>query len=166
MKKHSAVYLVSAPLMIAVLTVLDQLSKKWAVESLRGTAGKPFIPGILKFSYVENRGMAFGLMQDARTAFIILTVLTLGLLAFAYLYLPEVKKFRPLSLGLVFIFAGAVGNFIDRVKLGYVVDFLELDFMQFPVFNLADCFVTWTAVILVLLLLFRYKESDLQEIGL
>ena len=60
--------------------------------------------------------------------------------------------------------AGAIGNFIDRLRLGYVVDYLKLEFISFPVFNLADCFLTWTAVLLALLFIFYYKNEDLDQI--
>ena len=160
MKKHSCFYWLGGFLLTAALVAADQLTKAQAVLKLKGTMGREFVPGLLRLSYVENHGMAFGLLQDARLLFILMTVIIGGVLIYAYAWLPEQKKLRPLSLGIIFILAGALGNFIDRLRQGYVVDFLELDFMRFPVFNLADIFVTWTAVILAVLMLFYYKDSD------
>lgn len=144
----------------------DQLTKYLAVKDLKGAAPREIIPGILGLSYVENRGMSFGLLQGQRWLFIVITVLVCLFLVWIYFRIPETKRFRPLSGCVLFIFAGAFGNFIDRLRQGYVVDFLELKFMSFPVFNVADCYITWTAVVLLFLLLFYYKEDELKEIRL
>ena len=148
------------------LIAADQISKALAVRDLKGAGSKTLIPGVLGLSYVENRGMSFGLLQGQRVLFIALTVLICLFLVWVYLRIPETKRFRPLSGCVLFIFAGAFGNFIDRLGQGYVVDFLELKFMSFPVFNVADCYITWTAVVLLFLLLFYYKEDELKEIRL
>lgn len=164
--KHSAIYYILAPVWVLVLVLLDQKLKTLAVAQLKGTAGSSLIPGILGLQYVENHGMAFGLLQNARAFFIIVTVLVLIVFCLLYLAIPEKKRFLPISAGLVFMTAGAVGNFIDRLKLGYVVDYLKLEFISFPVFNLADCFLTWTAVLFALLFIFFYKNEDLEQIHL
>ena len=78
----------------------------------------------------------------------------------------ETQRVRPLAVSVLFIFACAFGNFIDRVRQGFVVDFLELRFISFPVFNIADCYITWTAVVLIFLLMFRYKDEELKQIRL
>ena len=166
MKEHSLKYYLRGILLPLFLIALDQLTKRLAVRDLKGTGGRELIPGLLGFSYVENRGMSFGLLQGQRVLFIVITVLICLLLVWIYLRIPEKKRFRALSLCVLFIFAGAVGNFIDRARQGYVVDFLELRFISFPVFNVADCYITWTAVILALLLALRYKDEELKEIRL
>lgn len=148
------------------LIAADQFTKYLAVQGLKGAAPSVLIPGILGLSYVENRGMSFGLLQGQRTLFILVTVIICLLLIYLYLKIPETKRFNRISVSLLLIFSGAVGNFIDRVRQGYVVDFLELRFMSFPVFNLADCYISWTAVVLALLLLFYYKDEELKEIRL
>ena len=148
------------------LIAADQISKALAVRDLKGAGSKTLIPGVLGLSYVENRGMSFGLLQGQRVLFIALTVLICLFLIWVYLRIPETKRFRPLSACVLLIFSGAVGNFIDRARQGYVVDFLELRFISFPVFNVADCCITWTAVFLAFLLLFHYKEDELKEIRL
>ena len=164
--RHSALYYLLAPLWVLVLVLLDQKVKVLAVKELKGTAGSSMIPGVLGLEYIENHGMAFGLLQDARWFFIAVTVVVLALFALFYLAIPEKKRFLPLSAGLVFMMAGAVGNFIDRLKTGYVVDYLKLEFISFPVFNLADCFLTWTAVLMAILLVFVYRNEDLEQIRL
>ena len=126
--KHSALYLVLAPVWVAALVLLDQRIKTFAVEQVKGTAGSSLIPGVLGLQYVENHGMAFGLLQNARFFFIVVTVLILILFGLLYLSIPEKKRFVPLSAGLVFMTAGAIGNFIDRLKNGYVVDYFKLEF--------------------------------------
>ena len=162
--KHSVMYLVLAPVWVAALVLLDQRIKLFAQAELKGTAGNTLIPGILGLRYVENHGMAFGLLQNARIFFIVVTVLVLILFGLIYLAIPEKKRFFPLSAGVILMSAGAIGNFIDRLRLGYVIDYLNLEFISFPVFNLADCFLTWTAVVMAILLVFVYKNDDLEQI--
>ena len=166
MKNLSLKTILRGILLPLFLIAADQFTKAAAVRSLKGAQPSELVPGVLGLSYVENRGMSFGLLQGQLVLFIVITVLICLFLAYAYLRIPDKKRFAPLSVCLLFIFAGAVGNFIDRARQGYVVDFLELRFMSFPVFNLADCYITWTAVILALLLIFRYKEEELKEIRL
>ncbi len=163
-RKHSPLYYLAGAVWAAALVLLDWRIKQLVVEQLKGSSARSLIPGVLSLEYVENRGMAFGLLQDSRVFFVVVTVLVLIALLAVYRAIPEKKRFRPLSAGVVLIFAGAVGNLIDRVKNGYVVDYFRLDFIRFPVFNLADCYLTWTAAALAVLLIFYYKNEDLQEI--
>ena len=166
MINDSAKHILRGCILPLFLIAADQITKLLAVRDLKGAGPRDLIPGVLGLSYVENRGMSFGLLQGQRWLFIVITVLVCLLLVWLYLRIPETKRFRPLSVCVLFIFAGAVGNFIDRIRQGYVVDFLELRFISFPVFNIADCYITWTAVILACLLLFYYKEDELKEIRL
>ena len=166
MVKHSLRYRLRGILLPLFLIAADQLTKLWAVRSLKESGPRTLIEGVLGLSYVENRGMSFGLLQGQRFLFLAFTLLVCAFLVCVYLRIPETKRFRALSVCVLFILAGAVGNFIDRARQGYVVDFLELRFISFPVFNIADCCITWTAVVLALLLFFRYKDEDLKEIRL
>ncbi len=165
-RKHSLVYYLTAVVWTTALVLLDLKIKELVVEQLKGRSARSLIPGVLSLEYVENRGMAFGMLQDGRIFFIVTTVLVLIALALAYQAIPEKRRFVPLSAGVILIFSGAVGNLIDRVKNGFVVDYLRLDFIRFPVFNLADCYLTWTAAALALLLVFYYKNEDFREIRL
>lgn len=150
------------------LVLMDQISKAVAVQLLGNVgASCKFIPHILRLEYRENTGMAWGLLKDARIFFIIITLLLCGLMLF---FMIKQRKNMPklVSISLSVILAGAVGNFIDRVFLGYVRDFLAFDFFDFPVFNLADSYVTIGASLLIIVLFFtkqgkafiKYLESE------
>ena len=141
------IYTIIAALIIAA----DQVSKIFLAQALKSGRHINVIPKILSLVYVENRGAAFGILQGARIFFIVLTVIVL-IAAIVY-----IVKMRPQSVGeklaLAFIAGGAVGNFIDRAYLGYVRDFLSVDFIDFPVFNIADCFVCVGAALYVIYIL-------------
>lgn len=123
----------------------------------------PVIPGILSFTYLENRGAGFGILQGARWFFIAVTIATLIAIAYYYMKMPKKKPFNYIRAGLVTVAAGAIGNGIDRLLNGFVVDFIHLRFINFPVFNIADIYVTVGAVFLAVLALFFVKEHDLHE---
>lgn len=132
---------------------LDQLSK-WLVVTYLPDGGFELIPGVLRFTYVENRGAAFGMLADHRWVFIIVSTLALAAIAF-YMF-----KFKPegalVRCSLAFIIGGGIGNMIDRMLLSYVIDFI--DFCAFPqvwkwVFNIADSFVCVGAGMLILYLI-------------
>lgn len=145
-----------------VLTALDQWTKRLAVLHLKGQ--EPFVlwKGVFELNYLENRGAAFGIFQGQKAAFLVCTVLILGLVAFYYSRLPKERRFDPIRLVGILLAAGAVGNMIDRVVNSYVVDFLYFKLIDFPVFNVADCYVTVGAALLALLILFYYKEEELE----
>ena len=122
------------------------------------------LPGVFQLLYVENRGAAFGILQNKQWFFVIITVAVLAALLWVLPKIPAERHFLPLSLCLGFIAAGAVGNMIDRIFRGYVVDFLYFQLIDFPVFNVADIYVTTASVVLILLILFLYKEADFDRI--
>jgi len=146
---------------VFVLVLIDRLTKNLAVTHLMGQEPIPIIRGVFELYYLENQGMAFGLLQEQRVFFIIVTVLTLGAITFCYYRIPDTKKYIPLKVVTIFICAGAVGNFIDRMVNGFVVDFFYFKLIDFPVFNMADIYVTGSGIILFVLVLFYYKgEND------
>lgn len=149
---------------IAVLVCLDQWTKALAVAHLKGQPAIPVISGILELRYSENRGAAFGLLQDGRIFFLIVTVIVLAFMGWYFQRIPEKKRFLPVKILLPIIAAGAVGNLIDRLMNGFVVDFIYLSVINFPIFNVADIFVSWSAVLLIILLIFKYKEEDYKEL--
>ena len=119
---------------------------------------------VLELSYLENRGAAFGIFQGKQWPLIIFTVIVLILIIYFYLMrIPAEKHFGLLNGIAILFFAGAIGNFIDRVTQRYVVDFFYFRLINFPVFNVADIYVTVAAVLLILCLLF-YKEEDFERI--
>ena len=139
---------------------MDQLSKSLAVNML-GQVGavQSFIPHFIRFEYRENTGMAWGLLPNARVYFIIVTLI---LAAFLVFLLVRYRKLLPKlsKVALTVILSGAIGNLIDRIFLGYVRDFIAFDFIEFPVFNIADCCVTIGAVLLAISLLLTKPGKD------
>ena len=124
-----------------ILTILDQWTKQLAVIHLQNQPDFSLIPGVLSFHYLENRGAAFGVFQNRQILFLIMTTAILLFILYALWKMPQEKKYRPLRLLSYFITAGAIGNLIDRVRLGYVVDFIYFSLIDFPVFNVADILV-------------------------
>lgn len=148
-----------------VLIVIDQLTKRFAVAHLK--AQEPIIlwNGVFELRYLENRGAAFGILQNQRTFFLILTAILLVVIAYIYLKrIPNESRFRWLDIIAILFFAGAIGNFIDRFVQDYVVDFFYFCLIDFPIFNVADIYVTVAAVLLIILGLFYYKEADFERI--
>lgn len=127
-------------LAIILLVILDQISKYAAVANLKTiNATHPFIEGLLQFRYIHNTGASFGILQGKQTFLIIVTTITL-LLLLVVIY-RNIFKSTTEQIALILIAAGGIGNLIDRVINGYVVDFLDFQFIDFPVFNVADSFV-------------------------
>lgn len=146
----------------AILVGLDQWTKGLVVQSLKGQ--KPFViwNGVFEFYYSENRGAAFGMMQEKQLFFFLIAVLVLGAVAYLIYKMPSDGKYRPLAVCLMMISAGAVSNMIDRVSQGYVVDFLYFKLIDFPIFNVADCYVVIATFSLILLFFFFYSDEELE----
>lgn len=144
--------------------ILDQVTKYLVITHLK--ENEPFViwENVFQLEYLENRGAAFGLFQEQRFFFYLSVILICGLVIWFYTKVPMEKKFLPLRICAVLVTAGALGNFIDRVRLNYVVDFLYLKLIDFPIFNIADIYVTISAFVFFILLLFYYKEEDLEQI--
>lgn len=143
------------PLSILVLLGLDQLSKWWIVEHLSLYQVTSGIPGLFSLTYLRNYGAAFSILQNQQLLFLILTIVVIGA---AMLYLVKnYQKSLWLVASLVLIIAGGLGNFIDRLRLGYVVDMVQLDFMDFAIFNVADSYLSVGVILLILVL---WKEEN------
>ena len=130
----------------AVMVGLDQLTKYWTVQNIPLGEQVPVWPGVFHLTYFRNTGMAFSMLEGARWLFLILTAVVLAALVVAV-----AKKWlrHPLALAaVVFIVGGGIGNMIDRAVQGYVVDMIEVEFMRFAVFNVADSFVCIGAALL------------------
>lgn len=141
------------PILITILLILlDQGTKLWALGSL-----KP----IHSMTFVENRGVAFGMLAGHRWLILVLTGVIAGALIYFYRTLPKKKAYLPLRAALLLVLSGAVGNIIDRVCRGYVVDFFEFPFFDWPVFNVADIYVVAGVILMVLLIVFVLKDEDL-----
>ena len=152
--------LVTDFMLFVILVIADQLTKHLAVVRLKNQAAYNLINGILEFNYLENRGAAFGVLQNQKYFFVFVALIFIGVIVFVLIKVPTQKKYYCLNILLVMIAAGAVGNMIDRVRYDYVVDFIYLVCIQFPIFNVADIYVTTATVILVFQILFVYKTND------
>ena len=149
---------------LAVFAVLivaaDQFTKYLTVAHIPLGTAIPAIPGLFQLTYVQNTGMAFSMLQGGRWFFLITTLLAFAIMGYA------IKKnwiTHPTGLwALAAIAGGAVGNLIDRARFGYVIDMIEVTFMEFAVFNVADCFVVCGAILLVIYAFF-FDKSDKKE---
>ena len=144
-----------------LLILFDQWTKSLAVANLMNQEPCVIVKDVFQLRYLENRGAAFGMMQGQQTFFVISALIAVAIITYVYFKLPWEKRFHPLRAVVLFIAAGAVGNLIDRLVLGYVVDFFYFELIDFPIFNVADIYVTCATIILALLILFYYKEDEL-----
>ncbi len=148
----------------AALVSLDQLTKWLAVITLKNADAIILIPRVLGFSYVENRGAAFGILQGQRVLFLVLTGLVMAVLL-ALLLFGRFRKYWLFNISATLILAGGIGNFIDRLIHAYVVDFIEVLFFEFPVFNVADCYVVVGSILLLVFFFFIYDDKKPPVIG-
>ena len=149
---------------LVLLLIFDQWTKLLAISHLKGQADIELLPGIFSLHYLENHGAAFGILRDQQWVFLILAAGFLVAAVILYLRMPFTARMIPLRISTVFIAAGAVGNMIDRLFRHYVVDFLYFSLIDFPVFNVADIYITCCAVLLVLFVVFYYKDEELESI--
>lgn len=148
-----------------ILILVDQLTKLSAIHHLMGKDPLVLIDGVFELRYLENRGAAFGILQDKKLFFVIFTIIVLCLITYVYLKrIPCEKKFIWMDLICILFVSGAVGNFIDRITKNYVVDFFYFKLINFPIFNVADIYVTVAAFAMIILGLFYYKEEDYNKI--
>ena len=147
---------------IAGITALDQWTKALTLARIPLYGHVPVIDGLFHLTYVQNTGAAFSSFEGMQWLFaLIFAVFTVWLLwEFSGKRLP----FKPLDRALIVaIYAGGLGNMIDRLRLGFVMDMIEVDFINFPVFNVADCFITCGCIALLLHLIFFNKEFWKEE---
>ena len=163
-EKSRTNHYIAAVIGIAVLVFLDQLTKCLAIDRLKGQSPFIIIKEVFQLEYLENRGAAFGLFQNQKIFFFLSVIVICAVVLWFYRKVPMEKRFLPLRLCAVFIVAGAFGNCIDRIRLNYVVDFFYFKLIDFPIFNMADIYVTVSAVALILLVFIYYKEEDLERI--
>ena len=148
-------------LLSALAVGLDQWTKRLAVENLMGNG--PFViwVGVFELLYSENRGAAFRFLQGKHAFLFLLPAAVIGVVLLIRYRMPWSRRYMPLYFSMVLLTSGAVGYMIDRAVQGYVVDFLYFSLIDFPIFNVADCYVVTAAVLLVLLTGFYYKEGEL-----
>ncbi len=144
-----------------LLTVSEQTTKYLAVLHLKNHAAFPLIDGALELRYLENSGAAFGMLQNQKGFLIFVAVIILIFFTYILVKTPVRAKYVWGHIALILIAAGGTGNMIDRIRLNYVVDFIYFSLINFPIFNVADICVTVGTALLMILLLFVYKEDDL-----
>ena len=166
MNKQKLNLLISDFMVMLFLVGIDQITKYFAADFLQGNNGIILINHVFKLQYLENRGAAFGMMQNQKLFFIFITVIILGIIIYVLWKTPNQKKYKKLHFSLIMISSGALGNMIDRLRLNYVVDFLYFNMIDFPIFNIADVYVTISAIYLIFLICFVYKEHDLDFISI
>lgn len=146
-------------LYLALFVISDRLTKYLAVKYLMPIGSAKVLDGIFNLTYVENSGVAFGLFQNMH--FIIVPLNILIVVLCGLIMIKAVKNNKKLfAFSVTLIISGAIGNIIDKILYGYVVDFLEFAFIDFPVFNLADIFVCVGAFMTAIIILFT-KDGDL-----
>lgn len=160
-KKKKVLQLFGDFVFIVLLVIGDWAAKNMAVDYLKGKSDFILIEDVFVLHYLENRGAAFGMLQNQKLFFVFSAVVILTLFAYALIKAPIKKKYNWLHGCIVLISAGAIGNMIDRLRYDYVVDFFYFVLIDFPVFNVADIYVTVGVAILIILYLFYYKEEDL-----
>lgn len=152
MKNYRKLYF---PLAAVMLILLDQLSKQWIVNHIPLNAIRKCVPGIFSLTYLRNYGAAFSILQNQQWFFTVITLAVVG--AACYYFIKNVNGNFWFLFGLLLIISGGIGNFIDRLRLGYVIDMVHLDFMNFAIFNVADSYLTVGVVILFIAL---WKEEE------
>lgn len=146
-----------------ILVIFDQWTKQLAIDHLFEQEDLILIHHVLQLHYLRNTGAAFSILQGRLAIFFVLTPILCLIILYFYMKLPVNKRYLPLHIICVFLLAGAVGNLIDRIRFGYVTDFIYFSLIDFPVFNVADIYVTCSISVLVLLLLFVYKDDELSS---
>ena len=146
---------------VLLLAAIDQISKYMASVNLMFREDIVVIKGLLSLTYHENAGAAFGMFQGGRWFFLVFAVIIAVVIGYYYKNLPDGKVYTFIRFFLILILAGALGNSVDRLVNGYVVDFLQFDFIRFPIFNVADIFVVCGTFLMAITVLFFVKDEEL-----
>ena len=157
--KTAGIWIISL-VAVAGLLLADQWTKHLAVLHLKGQPAVPLIDGVFQLNYIENRGAAFGIMQGRQLFFFFFSVIITLAILYLCVKMPYEAKYNPLRFCAVLIWSGAAGNMIDRLRLDYVVDFFDFCLIDFPVFNVADCYVVVACILFAVLILFYYRDEE------
>lgn len=144
-------------ILLVVIVGCDQLLKYWITTNLALQQVQTLIPNLFSLTYLRNDGAAWSILQGKQLFFMLLTPIVI--LVLGYLLFKARRQQSIYALGLTFMIAGALGNFIDRLRLGYVVDMFQLDFINFPIFNLADSALTVGVILVFVYLIFFADEK-------
>ncbi|OON99603.1 MAG: signal peptidase II [Epulopiscium sp. Nele67-Bin004] len=153
-------------LLIILLVGLDQWTKYWALTELKFRDDIVLWENVFHLKYVENRGAAFGMMQDRQVLFIVITAIVLITIVRYWRHIPKNVFGRIYKISLILIVSGALGNLIDRALLGYVVDLFYFVLIDFPVFNVADiCVVAGTIIFCITMILEEIQQKKQARIN-
>lgn len=144
-------------IIIVIIIFIDQISKYLTTSYLKPIGSITILKNVFNLTYVENRGAAFGILQNQRWLFIVLTII-IAIAVACYLILNRNESLI-LRISLSMILGGAIGNLIDRIRLGYVVDMLHFSLIDFPVFNVADSFIVIGTILLGYYILFMAEKE-------
>lgn len=152
-------------LVCVILVVFDQITKVFARNTIKKA---PIVlwDGVFELYYHENRGSIWGILQGKVDILLIVSVILLALLVYVYVKMPKTKFYQPLFWVLVVLMAGALGNSIDRLFFGFVTDFLYFKLINFPIFNVADCYITVCSVLTILLVCTVYRNDEFTFLSL
>ncbi len=145
----------------------DQVSKYLVLQNIDMYEKVDVIPGLFHFTYIENKGAAFGMLSEHRWVFLAVSTVAIG--AFLFYMIKYRPKDKLLNVAIAMVVGGGIGNMIDRVARGSVVDFIDVDFMSFYVFNIADIFVCVGCGLMILYLIIseiketKAKKAEKQE---
>ena len=144
-------------IIILLLIGLDQLSKIWAINDLKAIGSIPIIQNMFHLTYVENRGAAFGMLENNQIIFIIVALVA-SIFGLYYLHTKKINLIG--KTGIILIISGAIGNAIDRLRLGFVVDYFDFRIIWEYVFNIADVFVVVGTILLCVYIIFYEEKSN------
>ncbi len=164
-KTNKTVKIFVSAILIIVFVLIDQAFKSMAISLLKDKSDLIIIKDVLQLHYLENTGAAFSMLEGQQQLFAITTPILVLILIYILYKMPASQKYKALDYIIVFVISGAIGNYIDRISKNYVVDFIYFSLINFPVFNVADIYVTCSVIVLILLVLFYYKDEDFDEIG-
>lgn len=150
-------------LIIFLLVALDQITKYLSIQYLKGEGSVSFLPGFIELKYTENTGAAFSILEGQTILFVLITV---AVLIFIF-FMIKTKKVKHITgkVASIIIISGAIGNLIDRILHGFVVDMFNFTFMNFAIFNVADIYITIGGMILCVYILFYYDKDNLEKIN-
>ena len=149
-----------------VFVIIDQVTKTAALANLKDQQPHVLVDNVFELFYLENRGAAFGILQSQRIVFVILTIIYLAAVFWFLHRCPKTGRYTLLHIIASVLTAGALGNFIDRLRLGYVVDFFYFSLINFPVFNVADIFVVISFIGIAVSILFIYKDDEFEFLSI
>ena len=157
LKKKS---LISISILFALIVAVDQITKLIIINNYREGEGTPVISDVFEILHIHNSGSAWGMLSGKTLFLTLFSVILIGALVYVLIHIIGDRYYRILTILITCILGGAVGNMIDRIRLGYVTDFLYFKLIDFPVFNVADIFVTVPVILLIIFMIFKYHGDD------